>query len=109
MFTTRAVLQSLSALLFLSYGLHVIFSSKGKEEFERYQMPHMRLLTGLLECIGALGLLVGFYSPTLLTVSALCLTLLMFAAIIVRVKIKDSFLSMVPAGILMLLNLYIAF
>ncbi len=78
-----------------------------KREFSRYGFENLRVLTGSLEILGGIGLLVGFKIPAVLFVSCAGLALLMFFAVIVRLKIKDGFLLSLPALLLMLMNLYI--
>jgi uncharacterized membrane protein YphA (DoxX/SURF4 family) len=76
-------------------------------EFERYQLSSMRKLIGFLEIAGGIGILFGFFYQPLLTLSALCLALLMLCALLVRIKIQDKFVSCLPALILCVINFYI--
>lgn len=78
-----------------------------KTEFKRYGLSRFRMLTGILELLGGLGLLLGQYSPLLLLVSSSGLSLLMFLGLIVRIKTKDSLIQTLPALILMIINLKI--
>jgi hypothetical protein len=78
-----------------------------KKEFERYGLSHFQITTGILEILGALGLLVGFKFKILLMISAAGLSLLMLLGFGVRIKIKDSFVQSFPAFFYMLLNFYI--
>jgi hypothetical protein len=107
--TSLVLAQSLSILAFASYGVACIISPHFEAEFERYGLPKFRRLIGLLEIMGALGLLIGFIFDPLRILSAGCLSLLMVCGIAVRIKIKDNFLAMLPALILMLLNIFICF
>lgn len=76
-------------------------------EFERYRMPQMRVLTAILELLGALGLLCG-PTPRWIGAAAAGLSGLMLAALLVRLRIKDPWYSLLPALFLLLLNLWIA-
>jgi len=78
-----------------------------KKEFERYGLSHFQITTGILEILGALGLLAGFKFKILLMISAAGLSLLMLLGFGVRIKIKDSFVQSFPAFFYMLLNFYI--
>jgi hypothetical protein len=78
-----------------------------KEEFNRYGLRRFQKLTGVLEVLGALGLLLGLKFKILLTISAAGLALLMLLGFGVRIKIKDSFVQSFPAFFYMLLNFYI--
>jgi hypothetical protein len=78
-----------------------------KMEFQRYGLSQFRKLTGSLELLGGTGLIVGqFYSP-LTILSASGLSLLMFLGVIVRIRTRDPFIEILPAFILMILNLRI--
>lgn len=78
-------------------------------EFERYGFKKFRILTGILEILGGLGLLVGQFWNPLLIFSSLGLTSLMLVAFGVRVNLKDGILESTPSFILMLINLSILF
>ncbi len=99
----------ISSLSFLIYGGLCVTSDNLKLEFKRYGLEKFRLLTGLLEICGGLGLLIGLKFKTILQPAALGLSLMMLAALIVRVKIKDRPLQALPALILFFINLFIFF
>ena len=102
------VVRDLSILAFLFYGLACIFSTKLVSEFERYRLPQYRVITGYLETFGALGLLVGIYSPWLTFFAATGLTGLMAGGVVVRIYIKDSALQTLPALSLFAMNFFLA-
>jgi hypothetical protein len=78
-------------------------------EFKRYGLPTYRKLTGFLQLLGAIGLLIGlYYTPILLLLASSGLCLLMLSGFIVRIKIKDNFIESAPAFIFWALNLCIA-
>jgi hypothetical protein len=75
----------------------------------RYGLTKYRLLTGYLQLLGAIGLLVGLYvSPIILLVASIGLSMLMLAGFIVRLKIKDNFIKSSPAFTFAAINLLIA-
>ncbi len=78
-----------------------------KEEFKRFDLEKLGLMTIILEFAGAAGLLVGLIFNPLLIFSSLGLALLMFAALVVRVQRRDSLLISLPALFFMFLNAYI--
>jgi hypothetical protein len=78
-----------------------------KNEFKRFGLEKIGLTTVLLEIIGAIGLLVGLKFNFFLIISSLGLAILMFAGVIVRVKLKDSIWITLPAFLLMVLNAFI--
>jgi hypothetical protein len=78
-----------------------------KNEFKRFNLEKLGLLTIILELIGATGLLIGLQYNLILQVSSLGISLLMLCGLIVRLKLKDSIWVSLPALFFMLLNLYI--
>ena len=78
-----------------------------KKEFKRFGLEKMGLFTIILEILGASGLLVGLYFQFILIISSLGLALLMFAGVIVRIKMKDSIWVSFPAIFYMILNSYL--
>ena len=96
-----------SSLAFLTYGGLCLSTTSMEGEFKRFGLEKLRALTGVLEVLGALGLLVGLKWPVALTFSSAGLLLLMVAGIAVRIKVGDGWLLSVPAFALMMLNAYI--
>ncbi|MFT4710109.1 MAG: hypothetical protein ACI9D0_000094 [Bacteroidia bacterium] len=97
----------LSIAAFLFYGWICLASDHMVPEFERYGLAKFRRLTGALELLGALGLLVGYVFQPLVAISAGCIFLLMLLAIGTRIRIRDSLLQILPALILGVLNAHI--
>ena len=78
------------------------------EEFERYGVAQFRTLVGYLELLGGLGQIIGYYISTELFLAAsLGLATLMFMAIILRTKLRDPFLEIIPAAVLFVINAYL--
>jgi hypothetical protein len=78
-----------------------------KEEFKRFGLEKLGLLTIVLEFIGAAGLIVGLKFNSLLVISSLGLALLMLIGLIVRIRLKDNIWISLPALFYMGLNTYI--
>lgn len=78
-----------------------------KEEFKRYDLERFRLLTGILEVAGGLGILVGFVFNPLYLFSTLGLGLLMGLGLLARIRAKDPVIQMVPALALMIINFWL--
>jgi hypothetical protein len=97
----------LSIVLFLYYGLAVLFSNAMVTEFERYGLLRFRKLTGSLEVLGALGLLLGYLLPPLVLLASGGLTLLMIGGVVVRLKSGDSLVDSLPATVMGLINAFI--
>jgi uncharacterized membrane protein len=66
-------------------------------------------MTGFLQLLGAIGLLIGLYfSPILLLLASIGLAILMIAGFIVRLKINDNFIQSSPSFLFAVLNICIA-
>jgi len=101
------ILTALSAAAFLFYGPACLFSAKLVAEFERYRLARFRVLVGLLEVGGALGLVAGWWFPPLRTAAAAGLFLLMLCGLWARWRIRDPWPVMLPALVLAAVNLAI--
>lgn len=77
------------------------------QEFVRYGYPQLRKWTGALEVLGATGIAMGYFVPTIQSLASLGLAVLMACAIVVRIRIRDTWVSSLPAFFLMVLNLFI--
>ena len=97
----------ISSFSFFAYAYSYFKAPHMKNEFKRFGIEKMGLAIVILEIIGALGLLAGLKFNFILIVSSLGLTLLMFAGIIVIMKLKDNIWITFPALFYMLLNGYI--
>lgn len=98
-----------SGISFLGFGLSCLTSSYMKSEFIRYGHDGERDLTGILQMLGGLGLVIGYYiSPLLAASAATGLCLMMSYGVRVRIKIGDSLLQTMPAFFYAVLNLYLA-
>lgn len=96
-----------SAALFLYYGLSCLIADGMRAEFARYNLSAYRRLTGLLEVLGAVGLMASVYLPILVIPSALGLTLLMVLGVMTRLRVRDPFAEIVPAAVLLLINAFL--
>lgn len=102
-----ALAQALSILAFGCYGALTLLSGDMVAEFERYGLGRLRVFTATLQILGSLGLLAGYYSSPLLLLSAGGFTAMMLLALLVRVRIRDPLVAMIPAFVLMCLNLFL--
>ena len=64
-------------------------------------------LTGILELLGGMGMLVGLKVSIILIISSAGLALLMIFGFRTRLKMKDGFWLSFPSFFFMLLNLYV--
>jgi hypothetical protein len=101
------VAQAVSIAAFTWYGLGCFFSRKMVAEFERYQVPSLRMLTGTLQICGSLGMLLGYFYLPLLRLSAAGFALMMFFAVLTRFRIRDPLYAALPAFSLLALNTFI--
>ena len=99
--------QGLSILAFGWYGTITLVSADMVPEFERYGMGRLRVLTAWLQIAGSLALLAGFVFRPLLLLGATGFTAMMLLAVLVRIKIRDPIHMMIPAFLLMCLNLFL--
>ncbi|MDC0479006.1 DoxX family protein [Flavobacteriaceae bacterium] len=98
-----------SSISFLFYGIGCFTSRFMMEEFIRYGIPKFRKLTGVLQLLGALGIIVGFWMDYFQILSTFGLSLLMLFGVITRIKIKDGLMKTIPALFYCLLNGYLCF
>ena len=99
----------LSGVSFIYFGIGCLSSEFIISEFIRYGLAKFRVLTGLLQLLGAAGLLIGLYfSPKILLVASIGLGALMVCGFIVRISISDSFFKCLPSFSFAALNLLIA-
>ena len=102
-----AVLAAASGLAFVVYGALCLGSASMQAEFVRFGLARFRVVTGILEVLAGLGLLVGLGWPPALWLCSGGLTVLMLCGVIVRVRVKDRLVDILPALFLMLVNGYI--
>ena len=100
-------LTLLSGTAFLIYGVLCFNSKFMVDDFHRFGIERMRVLTGVLEVLGGAGLLIGLAWLPGLRLASGGLTLLMLIAFAIRVHVRDSVALSLPSFLFMLLNLYI--
>ena len=105
--TAFEIARALSAIAFLFYGIVCLSTSHMKAEFERSGLARFRILVGVLECLGALGLLVGYFNRPVLVLAAAGLMLTMLLGIATRIRIGDSLVRTLPAIVLLILNAFV--
>lgn len=104
-----AVATFFSGISFLGFGASCLTSSYMKDEFLRYGHDGERALTGILQMLGGLGIILGYYyAPLLAAAAATGLCLMMAYGVRVRIKIGDSALQTTPAFFYSVLNLGLA-
>ncbi len=107
--TTLNLCVLFSSISFIGYVISYFVQPNMKNEFKRFGLEKLGLLTVILELIGALGLLIGLKINLLLIIASLGLGLLMLCGVIVRFRLKDNLWITFPALFYMFLNFYIFF
>lgn len=98
-----------SAVSFLYYGFNCLFFQRIILEFKRFGLSDtQRIITGIAQILGSIGLLIGLKLPIFGVVASIGLTFLMFFGLLVRLKIRDSFIQSLPALLYLLIAAYLA-
>lgn len=99
----------ISGISFIIYGILLLNSTKMQNEFKRFGLEKFTKLTGVLELLGGIGMLIGLKFDIVLLISSGGLALLMLMGFGVRMKLKDSFWLSFPSFFFMALNLFVFF
>ena len=94
---------------FIIYGYTSFISNRMISEYERWGFKSYRKLIGGLQIIGGLGLILGLTFNFLLVITSICFVIMMFFAIVIRVRIKDNITDILPAITYLFLNLLILY
>lgn len=100
---TQHIVMLVCAISFYLYGWGCLKTEHMVREFKRYGLAEFRKLTGNLQLLGATGLIVGLLVPAIGGLAAAGLSLQMACGLGVRIRIKDSWFSCLPAIIYMTL------
>ncbi|WP_308633973.1 DoxX family protein [Paenibacillus silvisoli] len=104
------ILQVLVGLFFMFTGVRIM-SGKMAHEFKRFGLPpFFNFMTGFIEIVGSLGLIVGIWISITAVIAGLLLAVTMLAAAFILIVIaKDPFSKAIPSIVLCLLSVVIAF
>jgi putative oxidoreductase len=85
------VVQVVLGLLFVVVGSMTVAGRKMfVENFRRFGYPQwFRIVTGSLEALGGLGLLIGIWLPWLAALASAGLTLVMLGAVLTQLRVRD--------------------
>jgi uncharacterized membrane protein YphA (DoxX/SURF4 family) len=105
------VLQGLLALMFLMAGLGKITGSKMHVEgFIHWRLPQwFRVVTGFVEFVGAVALIIGFWEPSWVAAGALLLGVASIGGILTHIRVKDSFKQTFPIVLLGIISFIVFF
>ena len=100
-----------NSIAFLSYGVSCLVSKKMRAEFFRFGLNDVqRMITGVYQVLGGLGLIVGYFIYFRISIlAAIGLSVLMFAGFVTRLKIKDPMAETLPSFLFMLLNIILTY
>ena len=101
------VILVFSGTSFLFYGLSSFYSRRMILEYERWGCEKFRETIAILQILGSIGLLIGYYFTLLLPLVSALFTLMMIVAIFVRIRIKDNIIKLLPAILYAVINFII--
>jgi len=103
MHVTAIVLQIFLGVAFLLFGLMNLVAKRQIDEFEHLRYPQwFRVVTGLVEVMGGVGMIVGIWSSVIAVLAGLWLAITMLVAAISHIRIKDPAKAL-PFPILLLI------
>lgn len=104
----NVVIILFSAISFLAYGCGCFLSRYLASEFNRYGFSTQRNLIGILQILGAFGLVAGIWLHPIGQLASWGLSLMMLLAILIRIRIRDSIPQTIPAILYLVVNAYLA-
>ncbi|GGH22306.1 hypothetical protein GCM10008013_20680 [Paenibacillus segetis] len=92
------VLQAVLGLMFLMAAVGKISGSKMHvENFKKWRLPQwFRVVTGIVELVGAAAMIVGFWEQSWAAVGALILGVTSIGGILTHIRVKDSLKQTFP-------------
>jgi putative oxidoreductase len=104
------IVQVVLGLLFVGIGSMTIAGRKMfVENFRRFGYPQwFRVVTGSLEVLGGIGLLIGIWLPWLAALASAGLTLVMLGAVLTQLRTRDPLQKIALAIVLGALALLVA-
>jgi putative oxidoreductase len=104
MHITSIVLQVILGVMFLMAAFSKFGSKQQVEAFNHYGYSQgFRVVTGLVEVIGAAAMIVGIWYPLIATLAGLWLGITMLVATITHIRVKDPAKVTVMPVILLIL------
>ncbi len=87
------ILQGILAFMFLMAGFGKVTGSKMHVEgFKHWGLPQwFRIVTGIVELVGAILLIVGYWTPVSAMAGALLLAITGVGGILTHIRVKDPF------------------
>lgn len=91
------IITAFTGISFIAYGMNSFVSKRMIREFKRWGLADKRKAIGVCQCIGGLGLLLGFEFNIAIPISAVFIIIMMLVAILVRIQIRDNISDILPA------------
>ena len=91
------IITAFTGISFIAYGINSFVSKRMIREFKRWGLADKRIAIGVCQCIGGLGLLLGFEFDIAIRISAIFIIIMMLVAILVRIRIRDNISDILPA------------
>lgn len=90
------ILQTLLTLMFLMASFGKLRGAETPiEEFEKLRLPQwFRIVTGIIELISAVALIIGYWDASWVAVGALLIICTAIGGVLAQIRIKDSFKNM---------------
>ena len=104
------IAQVVLGLLFVVIGsMTVAGMNMFVENFRHFGYPQwFRIVTGSLEVLGGIGLLIGIWLPWLAALASAGLTLVMLGAVLTHLRTRDPLNKIAPAMVLGVLAMVVA-
>jgi putative oxidoreductase len=105
------VLQGLLALMFLMAGFGKVTGSKMHVEgFKNWRLPQwFRVVTGIVELVGAASLIIGFWEQSWAAAGALILGVTAIGGVLTHIRVKDSLKQTFPIVLLGIISFIVFF
>ncbi|MFJ5766469.1 DoxX family protein [Lysinibacillus sp. NPDC093210] len=90
------ILQTLLTLMFLMASFGKLRGAKTPiEEFNKLRLPQwFRVITGVIEFISAVALIIGYWDASWLAIGALLIACTAICGVLAQIRIRDSFKNM---------------
>ncbi len=104
------VLQFILIAIFVSVGIQKILGHEQQVAiFKHLKLPQwFRLVTGWVEVVGVVGLIIGFWLPWVVVIAGLWFAITMLIGAIVHIRVKDSYSKSIPAFILLIISVILS-
>ncbi|HEY4600014.1 MAG TPA: DoxX family protein [Cerasibacillus sp.] len=103
------ILQVILGLGFIMFGIMKFTAKEMVEGFEHFGLPQwLRVVTGILELLGAAALIIGIWVPILAIIGGVGLAIIMFFAALTHIRAKDPIQQAFMPTLLLILSVVVA-